>query len=965
MFKSRFCLCVCFLLMSACVANSPNLSHMDKPLPQDPQLHVGQLENGLRYMVRQNKKPNQQVEFRLVLNVGSLQENDQQRGLAHLLEHVAFSGTKHFSKQAISAFFEKQGLEMGNDVNAHTSMDETMYRFRLLGHDEKSMDEALLLIRDWAGDLSIDADILETDKKIVLEESRLHLGLGRRVGEKLRRFEFGEAYSHTPIGKEVVIRSLTRADVLRFYREWYRPELMAVVVVGHIEPKQMIAKIKHLFADLKNPKGAPIHHLAAMDQHDSLKQLNVFDPELTQAMIRLKKKINTPFKERSEQDLQAYLMRNLYASMLNQRLRSQDLSIRSYVGAGYHHWNVNRVFSMQNLTLVAKKGTYQQSFYEVLLAFERVRRHGFQAHELARVKSTFMTKLKAMYLQRTEKKSSYYASLYASDVFDAVTQMSFADEYQYSKRLLAGIDLASINAMPQPFADQRNQSLVFLGHDGLAKQAPSKAEVLSMMAAIRAKKDVAAYVDDEVKGPLIKNLAKKGHIESEIFHQKTGVTELLLSNGARVLLKPTKRSKDSIRFHAYSRGGLAVMGGKYRAVIKNMRQVVSHSGLGRFSGVQLEKKLANKKVSLRNYVSLYHEGLKGKAIIKDIDTLFQLAHLAFTQANVDDAIFAEKRDALVDRMQLGEQTAWWKFYHAMHLKTERQDALNHHVLAKDVAQTTADELRYVLKDRFANAGDFTFQFVGAFSIARMRPLIERYLANLPAQPQREVRHVVETRPLEGHYKVTVNENLEYQSSVMIRLQSHEAYAAYKGKRFSLLKRLLRHQLNEYLREELGLIYSSDVAYRFAKEGEPYAAFMFHFDCAPEHVDQVIAGWRHVLANLRMPPSEFALQNKDSEAEDLGFIKNSMLKSIQKSRKAKDKKAKNNRYWAKKLYLLHVLDLSASRFVKSKKRLAYSQKKVASYARKYLKEDDVTIAVLNPKTGVKPKPGSEPVAASLH
>lgn len=941
---------LCLLMsMTGCAMKSQGLSGEGSYLKKDPHLYSGILRNGVRYFVRQNHEPKKHIELRLTLNVGSLQENKNQLGMAHFLEHLAFNGTEHFSKQAMTDFIQKQGVDMGHGVNASTTLDTTEYRLRLLHDDEKSFDRALLLLRDWAENITVDEKSFDNERLIVLEEIRQRKGVSDRLQRETMPFVLGEKYAQRPSGDEEVIKLWTREDVQKFYRDWYRPEFMAVVIVGDVVPVSVVKKIKHLFSNISPKTSMLTHQLPPMYVHDDLKIKSFLDPEYGQAMIHVYEKVDVPLQKMTVEDVRQELKHALYFSMLRQRLNVLALNQRPYLRAQAYQGRFNHLFSLNSIVIKVKKQRYLEGLQFVFLELVRIAQHGFLLSEFQRAKQNKLNQIIRNDDQTATESSVNYAQRYSHDAFHRVTHVSDAQMYPLLTSLLEELTLADINAMPTPFMQQKNTTISLLGSETLESSIPTSSDITAMLSKIKGRKKIDLYQDDMRHDPLVSCLLPKGHIVSEIFHQKTGITELKLSNGAKVLLKPTKLEKREVLFHAYSKGGLVRAGSQYRAAEMLMGRVLSASGLGVFSASQLKKKVHAKESSIYPYVDLYHEGVRGYTTTNNIETLLQLNYLYFTKSRVDDAVYEDIKASVVGEMLLNESSSGNKFWKAIVENTIPKNSFSHELSVEEVQQSRPQDLRDLLVNRFVNAGDFRFQFVGDFKVEEMKPLIEKYIANLPANDRRETYQWVRIHSKDGKHRITVHEALEYKSMVLIQLQGHELYRRDTKKRFALLKRILSKKIRDTLREEQGLIYSVGIQYELAKLGEPYSAFSFFLQCDPDHVQKVIQGWTHVVKMLKLEPIT-GDENDPSE-----FVSQAMLDSFKKAKKSNQKQRKSNGYWAKKMFDLYVFNLPADHFPKSKKSVKYTPKAIAHYARQYLNMDNVIIAVLNPKKDITPMP----------
>ena len=809
------------------------------PLAGDTAVVRGVLANGLTYYVRRNAEPRERAELRLVVNAGSVLEDDDQRGLAHFLEHMAFNGTRRFAKHEIVDFLERVGMRVGADVNAYTGFDETVYMLQVPTDSAGLVEAGLQILRDWATDITLDPAEVEAERGVVIEEWRRWLGAGSRISERQFPFLFaGSRYAvRQPIGDTAVLRRAPAETLRRFYRRWYRPELMAVVAVGDFDPAEVEARIRAEFGDV--PPAPASRPRTVVPFRDSTRYMVTADPELPRAQVA----INWMIPERpdtSVADARRGIVENMYAGMLGDRLNEISLApdapfldVGSYQGASLR--------GVETLVLAATvaEGGAERGLAAVTAEVERAARHGFTAAELAREQAEVLRAWEQIHAERAKTTSGQFAGQYADHFLRGGPLRSVEDEYALQRALVPIITLEEVNEAARRFAAHRDRVVLVSGpsREGLAQTTEAR---LAFVADSAARAELEPYAESLAEAPLLAELPAPGRVATEDSIPEIGVTTWTLSNGARVVLKPTDFKDDEILFAAYSPGGLSLVPDSAFLYGRTATAAVQLGGIGPHSLSDLQKRLAGKAASVGPNVSELGEGMNGFAAPADVETLFQLVHLYFTQPRRDTAAWTAYRQRGREALRNRGVTPESAFGDTLNAVLSQ-----HHPRARPFTTATFDSLDIdrslaIYRERFADAGDFTFWFVGRFDPDSLRPLVERYLASLPSSGSRESWRDPGIRPPDGVVRRTVRRGSEPKARTAIVFTGPAAFSREASAEMTALADALELRLRERLREELGATYSVGVSGGIQRDPEPRYQFYIDFTTSPERVDELVA-----------------------------------------------------------------------------------------------------------------------------
>ena len=837
------------LLCSLLLAAPAPAQDLTATLPVDTAVTVKKLPNGLTYYLRVNRKPEQRAELRLVVNAGSVLEADDQRGLAHLVEHMAFNGTKNFPRQELVSYLESIGMRFGPDLNAYTSFDETVYMLQIPTDKKPIVERGFDILEEWAHNITMEGTEIDKERGVVIEEWRLGRGANARIMDRqLPVLLKGSRYAERlPIGKKEILESFPHETLRKFYRDWYRPDLMAVVAVGGFDPKEIEGLIVKHFSPLASPAGKPPREAFPVPPNAEPLAVSVTDPEASFNAVSLYVK-HPAGDPTTAGAYRKQLVENLAANMLNNRLNELTRQADPpFSGAFAGKGGFVRGSEVWSLGAFTKEGGLQRGFATVLTEAERAQKFGFTAGELEREKASALRRIERAYNERDKTESSGLADEYVRNFLEREPIPGIAREYQLYREFLPGITLAEVNAVFPARFTAENRVVTASGPEKAGSAVPDEAALLATLSATRA---VTPYDDRVSSEPLMSSPPEPGTITARKEVPEIGVTEWTLGNGVRVILKPTTFKNDEVLMTATSPGGTSLVTDAEYASASVAAAVVQESGLGAFDQTALQKKLAGKIVSVSPTVGELEEGLNGSASPADLETMFQMIHLFFTAPRFDSSAFESFRSRMITMLanrDLRPESAWED--------TIAVTMARHHPRRKpwDVAMLNAVDAKTaygVYRDRFADAGDFTFTFVGAFTRDALEPLVKRYLASLPSRGRRETWRDVGVRAPGGEIRKEVRRGIEPKSSTRTVYNGEFTWNAARRYELSSLGAVLRIKLRESLREEKGGTYGVGAGGNAFGRPRPEYRFTIAFGCAPERVEELLGVTEAVVDSLR-------------------------------------------------------------------------------------------------------------------
>jgi zinc protease len=849
------------------------------PLPVDTALIQGELDNGLRYFIRPNARPEDRAELRLVVNVGSLQEDDDQRGLAHFVEHMAFNGTEHFAGTELVQYLESVGMRFGPHVNAYTSFDETVYMLTVPTDDVEQLDKALLILRDWAGGLRFDGEEIDKERGVVVEEWRLGRGAGARVRDQQTPVLYrGSRYAERKvIGELEVLRDAPHEALRRFYRDWYRPELMAVVAVGDFEPQWVETEIRRRFSDLKNPTPRRPRLDYPVPGHEETLFSIVTDPELTRTMVSVHTKIDYRPDE-TVADFRRAMVRSMYHSLLNNRLAelSQEAD-PPFLFAFASTNTLGRTRGVAVRTAVVPSGGALRGLEVTLREVERAERFGFTAGELERLKKDMLRSYEQAWQERDKEDSSLFADELVRHFLEQEAIPGIAEEKAMAEALIPRITVEEVNRAAEAWKVEGNRVLVVVAPEDEAVPPPTEEELLAVFDGV-AKAPLEPYRDEVLEGPLLAKMPTPGAVVEERLLAEVGVTEWRLDNGVRVVLKPTDFQNDEVSFTAYSPGGTSLVPDEAFLSARFATQILGASGVGRFDAVQLEKAMAGKFAWASPSLGELEEGISGGAAPSDLETLFQLIYLHFLEPRADEDAFASFLSKATNALENRERNPSAAFSDALTGVLYQHHPRRQPMTTEALARVDREEALAIYRDRFADAGDFTFVFVGNFTPEGLRPLVERYLGSLPSTGREENWRDIGLRRPEGVERVEVRSGVEPRTRIVLTFGADSPWSRAASLDLSLLTDVLQGRLRDQLREEQGAVYGVSVGGRLEPRPRETYQVVISFACDPEKADGLVADVFREIEALRAGevPARYLANAKEAalQEREVGLKENS-------------------------------------------------------------------------------------------
>ena len=886
LFQSFTCIALLVALLFSVSCASTKVSD-SQSLPTDPAVLSGKLENGMSYFIQRNTEPANRVMLRLVIQAGSNMEEDDQQGVAHLLEHLAFNGSENFEPQELVSYFESIGMNFGADVNAYTSFDETVYMLEVPADDPTMLDTGMLVFHDWACGLTLSQEELDKERGVVVEEWRLRRGLNGRINDTqipllLKDSRYAE---RLPIGKMDVIQNIPRQRVVDFYEKWYRPELMSVVVVGDVEPEKIEELIQEVMGDIPASE-KPIERETYSVPMQTKPVVQIMrDPEQPYQLIQILEQVkNQPIT--TVGDMKNTIITQIASSIFNMRLSELSQSADSpWIDAAIANQFITHNTAFHMLGLVPLNNQFDKGFNTLLEEFLRYKKFGAIQGELDRAKENILASAEQSWKNRDKINSSQLASDIVNSIVTGDTLVSVEEMYKLYQKIIPTITLEEVNGVAATWFKNLG-TILFAVIPENTTNFPSQEELLTQWQNFKPSKPLEPYTEDKVEGDLMTIPGQQGSVSYEGTLPGTDILSYKLSNGATLLLNQTDFKHNEILFNAVSKGGLSQLSDKD---FPSGAFAVSYndlSGLNGFTPTDLQKKLAGKKVSLYTYIGNYNEQLSGSTTTQDLETLMQLIHLQFTAADFTDTAWANlMNNATLQAQSHGSQpndVFSDKIIQILYGDNIRKQPLTTQLLEK-VNAKTAEE---AFIQRFSDAGDFTFIFTGDFNQEEVLELAATYLATLPATNSQEKAIWREPEFPKGINTAVVKKGLEEQSQVFIAfggsLPTVEPSTAYQeSEMLSMLQNLLDLRFREVVREEKGGTYNVNVS--ASMELYPQRSFMVEilFGCQPGREQELTDAIIDEVENLRK-----------------NLVDQSYITKLQEAyRRSKETALKTNSYWA--------------------------------------------------------------------
>lgn len=909
----------------------------DSPIPFDPTVKTGKLENGLTYYIKKNAKPENKVDLRLVINAGSILETDEQQGLAHFMEHMCFNGTKRFPKNKLVDYLQSIGVKFGQHLNAYTSFDETVYFLPIPSDDAEKLEKGFQIIEDWAFNAVLTPEEIDKERGVVLEEYRIGLGASKRMmGRYMPKMMHNSHYANRlPIGKKEILENFKYDKLVSFYKDWYRPNLMSVIVVGDIDVAAMEKKIKDHFSSYKNPKNEKPRKIYEVPNHKETFVAVESDKEASAAQVQLVyKDYDTPKPVVSVNDFRKSLVEGLYSTMINNRLNELTNSPTPpfTYGYSYHGDTWARTKEAYQSFAMSQEDKQLQALKVLVTENERAKKFGFTAGELERAKSEFLAGFETVYNDREKTNSENFVSEYQSHFLEKEPSPGIEWTFEALKKILPTIELKDVNGLVKDYIKEDNRVVILTGpeKDGLKKV--TEQEVLNTLKVNV--DEIQPYADTEIASSLLRKELKPGTIVKKEINAKIGTTTLFLSNGAKVTYKKTDFKNDEVLMEAVSFGGTNLYTNEELKKTQFANNGLTQAGFSGLKENDVNKFMSGKVASVYPYIGNITEGLKGNTTPKDLEYLFQMTVGYMADLNLDKEAFEgykQKQSGFYKNMASQPNFFFQQEFYGYLLK---ENPRFFGMIPDDKAWEATDyKLAYEkYQERFSNAGDFEFFFVGNVDDAKMEEYSKKYIASLPSTGKKEKAIDLGYRMLKGEHKKVVNKGTDPKSTVTIMYYGDAEYTPKEALSMQALGEVLTIKLIEELRENESGVYGISARGSLSKVPSGAYNFSIGFPCGPDNAEKLTASALRELQKIIDQGPQEADVKKFKEAEILDYKKD----------------IKENKYWLANFNRSYTNGTNPEDVLQVEAKVnAITAKDIQDVAKKYLTKDKV-VGILMPE-----------------
>jgi zinc protease len=908
------------------------------PLPKDPNVKIGKLSNGLTYYIRKNTTPEKKVELRLAVNAGSVLENDNQRGLAHFMEHMGFNGSKNFPKNELVNFLQKSGVKFGADLNAYTGFDETVYILPIPTEDPAVVEKGFTVLEDWAFNNLFDKAEVEKERGVVLEESRLSKGSFERMSRQYfpKLFNGSKYADRLPIGKDEILKTFNPETLKSFYKNWYRPSLMAVIVVGDIDPADIEKKIITHFGKFKDPANAPVRPaIIPIKQRTSPEGLVVTDDEMTSTVIQVynfvkpAKKINTWSAYRES------IVEGLMSELINNRL--EELTQKEKPPFVYANTGLSefiRGYSSFNSFAVLGEAPLQTAIDALMAETNRARQFGFLETELDRAKASLLNDAENAYNERTKFQSGQIVSAYVNNYLEGTPIPGAENRYKFLQQILPTIKLSEVNAIAKKMPSANNAFVMIQAPTNMKNKLPDNSNLLKAVVAA-ASKPVKAYEEKVVASALMDKEPTAGKITSETKNEKLGSTDLILSNGITVTIKPTTFKNDEIQMDAWRWGGFQVFDIADKDNAQFAANIAGQMGVKDMSPTDLEKFLSGKTVSATPYINDYEEGIEGSSSVKDFETFLQLTNLYFTSPRKDEALFKAFVSGNKSQLQFLKQNPQLWYQDTMNkIKYNNNPWAGSIPTPEDFDNINLDRSIEIYKTIFGNAYGMHFTFVGNVDVNKAKPMLEKYLGSLPAVPKENKFKDNGVRIIKGVTEGNLKRGKEKQSFINITFEGETEYSREERMNLNALMEVMNIKIIEKLREEMSGIYGGGMNGTIVKRPYVHYTISANMPCGPENVEKLTTALMNLIKDA---------QEKGIDQKDLDKVKETWKKQYHVN-------LQNNDFWLSGLSNAWIDQSNPENILEYEQKVnAITVEGVQAAAKKYLTLSNMVKFVLYPES----------------
>lgn len=889
LFKYSLSIALAGMLLSGSVTTYTWAQDLKAKLPHDPKVVTGKLANGLTYYIKTNKKPMNKVELRMAVKAGAILETNEQLGLAHFMEHMNFNGTKNFQKNELVSYLQSIGVQFGADLNAYTAFDQTVYILPIPTDKPGNLEKGFQIIEDWAHNALLTDKDIDEERGVVLEESRLGKGADDRMLKKyFPKLAEGSLYAERlPIGKDEILKNFTYDKVRSFYKDWYRPDLQAVMVVGDIDVATAKKMIESHFGGIKNPAGEKKREYVEVSPRKAPEAMVVIDKEATNSTYILtfpyskKKPVVTLGDYREE-----LMLSGIVTEMLNRRFNELAQGANPpfpFAGAGMD----NLIHGYESFNIFAGIGDDGAAKVVNAVTGElmKAKKYGFTESELELAKKSLISNYEKSYNERntTDSKNAieeYIGVFLNNDCFPGIE-----NEYKYVRQLAPGIKVAEANAMFNKWMSSMNTFSLITGPDKADAKLPTDKELLAMTAT-GFNQDIKKNEDKAVATSLMSSKPTPGKVVSQVKEEGFDATTYTLSNGIKVTIKPTTFKSDEILMHGVKKGGSNNYGVADRSNVKFATEVMDAMGYGAYDPTEIEKILAGKKIEASMSISEISDDLNCSSTIKDFEDMLQLTYLQITQPRKDAALFKafiDKQESQLKYIMLNPQAAF--------SDTMVKTLFNNNPLARMVIPTPADFAKLnmdravqIYSDEFGSADGYHFFIVGNVDAKTALPLLETYLGSIPSKGKTAAFKDNGVRPVSGNKELKIYKGKEKKSMIIEMFSGEIGYTEDLAVKTQAVSEILNIKVIEELREKMGAIYGGGFNGRLSKEPYERYSIQLALPCGPENVDKLIAAANEEIKNLK---------EKGPDAKDLAKVKSQWIEKYKTD-------VKENKFWNDKM-----------------------------------------------------------------
>jgi len=912
--------------------------NLNQPIPTDPNVKMGKLPNGLTYYIRKNAKPEKKIELRLAVNAGSVLEDNDQRGLAHFMEHMNFNGSKNFPKNELVSYLQSIGVKFGADLNAYTGFDETVYILPINTDDNAVIEKGFTVLEDWAFNNLLDKSEIDKERGVVLEESRLSKGAGERMLRQYfpKMFNGSRYAERLPIGKDSILKNFNYATLERFYRQWYRPNNIAVIVVGDIDPVEAEKKIKAHFSQYKNPaapKARPaITPIAARTKPEAMV---LTDDEMTNNVVQIFNFIKPAKKVKTWGDYRSALVQELVNNLINQRLQELTQKENAPFVFGYTGRDeFIRGYEAFVSYAVLGGGTTKQAIDALIAETERARKYGFLQTEITRAKAEMMNNVEEAFKEKDKMQSGQIVSNYVQNFLNGSPIPGIENRYNFLKQVLPTISIAEINNVAKSMAPSNAPFVMVQAPSNKAAELPKDAQLLKDVVAAT-KQNVTPYTEKAIASNIMENSnAAAGKIVSTSANEKLNTTNFTLSNGVTITVKPTTFKNDEIIMDGWRHGGWQRFPLADKENAESAAQMVQLMGVKDMSPTDLKKFLSGKTIRVQPYLNPSEEGVEGSSSVKDFETMLQLVNLYLTQPRKDEALLKSYVNNAKAYLPFAKQDPQTYFQDTLQkIIYKNSPWVTTIPSVEDMEKLNADKGLAIYRDVFGNANGLHFTFVGNLDVEKAKPLFERYLGSLPSTSATTTFKDNGIRPVTGVWNANIKKGKEQQSQINITWSGETAYNPAERMALKGLLEVLNIRIIEKLREEIGGMYSGGMGGDIVKRPYPHYTVSAYIPCGPENVDKLTTALFDLIKNA---------QEGKIDQKDLDKVKETW-------RKKYSEQTKDNDYWLTALSQSFIDGTNPDAVLDYNNRVnALSIADLQAAAKKFLDMNNYVKAVLYPE-----------------